>query len=88
MILTQIHSQTVSLLTLGSGTTSPGSNAVPTKIAPRVYKAGMEDGIVYMTGETYYPDNEDLEGRAFTAAAKPYKYNGKNTWYILSLDSE
>ena len=54
----------------------------------RVYEVKREDGIIYMSGETYYPDFEDLEGVPFTAAAKPYKYNGKNTWYILSLETE
>ena len=54
----------------------------------RVYEVSREDGVIYMSGETYYPDNEDLEGQSFTAAARPYKYNGKNTWYILSLETE
>ena len=54
----------------------------------RVYEVSREDGVIYMSGETYYPDNEDLEGQSFTAAARPYKYNGKDTWYILSLETE
>ena len=41
-----------------------------------------------MSGETYYPDHEDIEGNTFIAIAEPYKYNGKNTWAILSLEVE
>lgn len=52
----------------------------------RVNRSEKRGNIVIMHGKTYYPDHEDLEGSPFTAKAKPYKYNGKNTWAILSLE--
>lgn len=57
-------------------------------IQARVYKVEKSDGLIIMSGETYYPDHEDIEGNTFIAIAEPYKYNGKNTWAILSLEVE
>ena len=54
----------------------------------RVYDAERKGGIIIMRGETYYPDHEDIEGSPFTAKAKPYKFNGKDTWSIISLKTE
>jgi hypothetical protein len=45
-------------------------------------------GQIIMTGELYNADDEsDILG-TFVAAAKPYKYDGKNTWAIISLKTE
>lgn len=55
-------------------------------VQAKVYEVEKRDGVVIMSGKTYYPDHEDIEGNAFTAIAEPYKYNGKNTWAILSLE--
>ena len=52
------------------------------------WNAEKEDGFIIMTGKTYWPDNEDIEGRTFTATAEPYKYNGKHTWVIVSLETD
>ena len=52
----------------------------------RVLEYEKRGNVVIMRGETYYPDHEDLKGSPFTAKAKPYKFNGKNTWAILSLE--
>lgn len=47
------------------------------------------DGIIVMKGATYHADHEDLGyDNNFTAEARPYKYNGKNTWRILSIKME
>ena len=54
----------------------------------KVYEAERSGNVIIMRGETYYPDHEDLEGRPFTARARPYRYNGKNTWAIISLRVE
>ena len=51
----------------------------------RVNEAEKRGNIIIMRGETYYPDHEDIEGSRFVASARPYKYNGKNTWAIISL---
>ena len=51
----------------------------------RVYEAEKRGNIIIMRGETYEPEHGS-EGSTFTARAKPYKYNGKNTWAILSLE--
>ncbi len=57
-------------------------------VLAKVYDVEKNGKIIIMRGETYYPDHEDLEGKSFIATAKPYKYNGKNTWSILSLHVE
>ena len=54
----------------------------------RVFEAQKREHLIIMKGETYYPDNEDLERYSFTARAKPYKYGGKNTWSIITLHIE
>lgn len=50
----------------------------------RVYEAEKRGNIIIMRGETYDPEHP-VKGSTFTARAKPYKYNGKNTWAIVSL---
>ena len=54
----------------------------------RVFESSRRGNVITMKGETYYPDNEDIEGESFTATARPYKYNGKDTWSILTLKTE
>lgn len=54
-------------------------------VQARVTGVETEGNIVIMRGKTYNPDNAKIEGKSFVAVAKPYKYNGKNTWSILSL---
>lgn len=51
----------------------------------RVYEAEKRGNVIIMRGETYEPEHGS-EGSTFTARAKPYKYNGKDTWAILSLE--
>jgi hypothetical protein len=41
-----------------------------------------------MTGELYNADDKDDRPGKFEAAAKPYKYGGKDTWAILSVKTE
>ena len=57
-------------------------------IQARVYEAEKRGNIIVMRGETYYPDHEDIEGNTFIARARPYKFNGKSTWAIISLRVE
>ena len=54
------------------------------RILARVYEAEKRGNVIIMRGETYDPEHP-IEGSTFTARAKPYKYNGKNTWAIVSL---
>ena len=51
----------------------------------KVYEAEKRGNVIIMRGETYEPEHGS-EGSTFTARAKPYKYGGKNTWSILSLE--
>lgn len=51
----------------------------------RVEQATQEGGVVRMIGHIYNPDDKAEATRAFVAIAKPHKWNGKNTWAILSL---
>ena len=57
-------------------------------VQARVTQVSRRGDKIIMRGETYWPDNDEIEGRPFTATAKPYKYNGKNTWAILTLEVE
>ena len=51
----------------------------------KVYEVKKRGDVIVMRGETYEPEH-DSEGSTFTAVAKPYKYDGKNTWSIISLE--
>lgn len=53
-----------------------------------VTSAKNRGGLVIMRGYTYNADHEEEKGANFTATAKPYRYNGKNTWSIVSLNVE
>ena len=50
-----------------------------------VKEATKEGDIVRMTGEIYNAEDKDDRPYAFEATAKPYKWNGKDTWVILSM---
>ena len=45
-------------------------------------------GQIVMTGELYNADDKDEKLGKFKAVAKPYKYSGKNTWSIISMETE
>ncbi|MBR0167963.1 MAG: hypothetical protein IJQ08_04775 [Synergistaceae bacterium] len=45
-------------------------------------------GFVQMDGELYNIKRKSDRPAYFVAKAKPYRYNGKNTWAILSLTTE
>ena len=58
-----------------------------------LYYAEVQDvrrgrGFVQMEGELYNIKKKSDRPAWFTAKAKPYRYNGKNTWAILSLSVE
>ena len=58
-----------------------------------VYYAEVQDvrrgrGLVHMEGELYNLKRKSDRPAYFTATAKPYKWQGKNTWSILSLSVE
>jgi hypothetical protein len=55
----------------------------------RVSEASKEaSGNIRMTGELYNADDESDKPGKFEAVAKPYKYDGKNTWSIVSMKTE
>ena len=53
-----------------------------------VQEATREGGVVRMTGELYNAEDKNDRPYTFEAAAKPYKWKGKDTWAILSLKTE
>ena len=57
----------------------------------KVTRATKEGSVIRMTGDIYSESNADerpeLVG-SFTVTAKPHKWNGKDTWAILSLKTE
>lgn len=44
----------------------------------------LADGNFRMTGELYNADDNDA-GPTFEAVVKPYRFNGKDTWALISL---
>lgn len=56
----------------------------------KVTRATKEGGVIRMTGDIYSESNAEPTERigTFTVTAKPHKWNGKNTWAILSLKRE
>ncbi len=55
----------------------------------RVQKASTIGGnVIKMQGYLYNVDDEDDRNGLFTALALPHKYNGKNTWRIVSMEVE
>ena len=53
-----------------------------------VKKAEKKGNVVTMTGEIYNAEDKDDRPYAFEATAKPYKWNGKDTWAILSMRTQ
>ncbi|MBQ7221312.1 MAG: hypothetical protein IJS28_10070 [Synergistaceae bacterium] len=50
-----------------------------------VQEVSRKGSIITMRGELYSAEDDEDRPATFTARAKPYKYGGKDTWYILSL---
>ena len=53
----------------------------------KVTRAVREGDIIRMSGDLYQEDTNDIVG-SFVVTAKPHKWNGKDTWAILSLKRE
>ena len=53
-----------------------------------VQKAKSEGNIIIMSGELYNTKNKKDRPATFMATVKPHKWNGKDTWAILSLSVE
>ena len=53
-----------------------------------VKKATRKGNVVHMTGDIYNTKNKKDRPYTFEATAKPYKWNGKDTWALLSLESK
>ena len=54
----------------------------------QVKQATREGNVVRMTGDIYNADDEEDRPYTFEAAAKPYKWGGKDTWAILSMRTQ
>ena len=52
-----------------------------------VKQATQEGGVIRMSGDIYNAEDKNDRPSTFVATAKPYKWNGKNTWAILSLQT-
>ncbi len=50
-----------------------------------VKNVSQEGDVLRMTGDIYNIEDKNDRPSTFEAIAKPYKWNGKNTWAILSL---
>ena len=65
------------------------ADGVPTNA--NVKEVSKKGKIITMKGELYMynaeEDKDEVTGE-FTATAKPHKWNGKNTWVILSIKSK
>ncbi len=53
-----------------------------------VQSVSKRGNLIIMRGELYNAEDEEERAGNFTATAKPYRYNGKNTWSIISLESD
>ena len=53
-----------------------------------VQEVSTRRGIITMTGELYNLHNKSERPATFTAEAKPYKWDKRDTWAILSLSVE
>ena len=53
-----------------------------------VQQASREGKVVNMSGELYNVENKKERPAKFQAVAKPYNWKGKDTWAILSLETE
>ena len=51
-------------------------------------KTSANGKIITMTGDIYNFNKKSERPATFTATAKPHKWQGKNTWAILSLTTE
>ena len=51
-----------------------------------VQEVSQRKGVITMTGELYNLRNKKDRPATFTATAKPYTWNKKDTWAILSLN--
>ena len=55
----------------------------------RVDKAdNNSSGRIVMTGEIYNAEDKDDKPGKFEAVAKPYKYGGRDTWAIISMNTD
>ncbi len=53
-----------------------------------VQEVSQEGRVIIMTGEIYNADDETDRRGTFVATAKPHKWKGKNTWAVLSMQTE
>ena len=53
-----------------------------------VQKVSKKDGVITMRGELYNVEDKSDKRGTFVATAKPHKWNGKDTWAILSMSSD
>ena len=53
-----------------------------------VHEVSRKGNIITMRGELYSAADDEEHLASFTATAKPYKFNGQNTWSILTLKTD
>ena len=53
-----------------------------------VQEVSSNSGIITMRGELYSSEDEDDRPATFTARAKPYRFNGRDTWSILTMTTK
>ena len=56
-------------------------------ILAEVQEVSRSGNILILRGELYGSEDEEYHPGTFTARVKPHRFNGENTWYLLSLES-
>ncbi len=51
------------------------------------YARKVSANVIEMKGYIYNAETDEKAGKTFVALAKPYKFQGKNTWSLISLTS-
>ncbi len=68
----------------------PAADGEQTPYVQVVSAKKQDDGTILVKGSSYYPDAEEkADGNVnVTAVIRPYKWNGKNTWSLVSMDMD
>ena len=53
-----------------------------------VQEVSQRGRVITMRGELYSSEDRDDRPATFTATAKPYRYDGKDTWALLTLKTK
>ena len=67
----------------------PAGDGEETPYVKVVTAKKQNDGTILITGSSYYPEVEEADSNVnVRAVVRPYVWNGKNTWSLVSLDMD